>query len=242
MISPVVYTSDESSNIDNFRSLPKDEKKGYWDNTHDGVMSNLKEKIKRHYLDVQDYTCPYCRQRIVVEHLGSWDAEHIIPKETHPDFMFEAENLCVSCKDCNKEKLNKNVLTRKNPRIFPRNSTAYLISHPHFDDYSSNISIVGLGCFYLPKNKKGIKTVEICGLLRFLYKLAGYVCGSKEVDDLIGDLYAELRTTNDLQHRHFLLTAISEIALNGAKQLMQQALDGRLKARVSIPNQEAVTR
>lgn len=233
MISAVVYTADEQSKIKQFKLLPDNEKKGYWDNTHDGELSSLKEKIKKHYLEVQDYTCPYCRQRIVVDHLGSWDAEHIIPKDPHPNFMFEAENLCIACKDCNQEKLNKNILVDKDRKRFPKRDKDYLISHPHFDNYDNNIKIVGLGCFYLPKNKKGRKTVEICGLLRFLYKLAGYDCGSKEIDDLIGDLYAELKMADDRQQRHFLLTAISEIALGGAKRMMQEALEGRLKRTVS---------
>ena len=235
MISPVVYESDEKSKIEQFKLLREDEKKGYWDNTHDGDLSSLKEKIKRHYLGVQNHTCPYCRQRIVVEHLGAWDAEHIIPKDSHPNFMFEAENLCVACKDCNQEKLNKNVLVNKDRKTFPKLNTDYLISHPHFDNYVNDIKVIGIGCFYLPKNEKGRKTVEICGLLRFLYTLAGSGCGSKEVDDLIGNLYAELRTTDDLQQRHFLLSAIAEIALDGAKQLMQQHLEGCLKRTVSIP-------
>lgn len=234
MISPITYSADEQAKIDSFKNLPPDAKKTYWDNTHDGILSNLKERIKSHYIETQDYTCPYCKQRIVVKHKATWDAEHIIPKDTHPNFMFEAENLCIACKDCNQEKWNKNVLVNKDRKTFPDDKTDYLIIHPHFDDYNTNIKIIGLGCFYLPKTDKGRKTVEICGLLRFLYKLADYDGGSTELDCLIGDLYLELRETNDAQQRYALLKMISDIALNGAKILIEKMTEERLKSKTSV--------
>jgi 5-methylcytosine-specific restriction endonuclease McrA len=233
MISAISYTQEEQEKINKFKLLPDEEMRGHWENTHDGELSDLKERIKGYYLKVQDYTCPYCRQRIEVKNKAAWDAEHIIPKDSHPRFMFDAENLCIACKDCNLAKLNQNVLVDKNRKTFPRDSKSYLISHPHFDDYETDIKIIALAAFYLPKSDKGRKTVEICGLLRFLYKFADYDCASKDVDERIGALSAELMEAKDGMQRHFLLSAISTIALDGARAQMEQAMAQRFEHSAS---------
>lgn len=230
MISAIIYTSGDQVKINEFKALSEDLKKGYWDNTHDGELSSLKEGIKSHYLKAQNYTCPYCRQRVEVNNKAAWDAEHIIPKDLHPQFMFEPQNLCIACKDCNQEKQNKNVLINKGRKTFPTSDTDYLISHPHFDEYEKNIKIIALASFYLPINEKGRKTVEICGLLRFLYKFADYDCGSKDVDEKINALCTELMASNDGQQRHFLMTAISKITHDGATMQMELAMEKRFKS------------
>jgi hypothetical protein len=190
-------------------------------------LGELKERIKNHYLSAQDYTCPYCRQRVEVKHLAAWDAEHIIPMYTHPRFMFEAQNLCIACKDCNRSKWNKNVLVNESRKTFPISKEDYLISHPHFDDYETDIKIIAVAAFYLPKTDKGRRTVEICGLLRFLYKFADYDCASVDVDEKIGALYTELMEAKDPAQRHFLLLAISAVASDGAKAQMERAMAKR---------------
>jgi len=227
MIVAIKYTAEEKKKIDAFEALPDEEVKGYWEKTHDGELSELKERIKSHYLEAQNYTCPYCRQRIEVNHKAAWDAEHIIPKDTHPRFMFEAKNLCISCKDCNQSKWNQNVLVNERRKTFPDFNGDYLISHPHFDDYEADIKIIALAAFYLPKTEKGRKTVEICGLLRFLYKFADYDCTSDDVDKKIGALYSELMEAKDPAQRHFLLLAIAAVANDGAKKQMEQAMAKR---------------
>jgi 5-methylcytosine-specific restriction endonuclease McrA len=232
MISEITYTEDEKSQINAFNKLPQESKIGYWENTHNGPLTKLKERIKNHYLHAQDYTCPYCRQRIVVEHNGAWDAEHVIPKDKYPEFMFEAKNLCIACKDCNGEKWNDDVLRNKGRTTFPTKDTDYLISHPHFDNYENNIKVIVLGLFYLPKNDKGRKTVEVCGLLRFLYQLAGYKSGSKDVDKLMQELTSELISSNDGQQRLYLLFLIEKVAKDGAEKIMDQNITARLSSSV----------
>ena len=121
MIPAVIYSgSNLAPKVNTYNSLPRSEQlASYWDKTHDDELSDLKESIKDHYIKAQDYTCPYCKQRMEVEHKATWDAEHIIPKATHPNFMFAAQNLCVSCKDCNGAKGNKNVLKNPERVTFP---------------------------------------------------------------------------------------------------------------------------
>ncbi|MBP2304746.1 HNH endonuclease [Azospirillum melinis] len=225
MIIAIVYTEEEKEAIRKFKELSDDEVAGYWKHTHEGKMSFIKERIKSHYIISQDYTCPYCRQRIQVDHKATWDAEHIIPKDTHPRFMFEAQNLCVSCKDCNQEKLNKNVLKDDKKKKFPNESEEYIFNHPHFDDYDENIKIISLAGFYLPRTDKGRKTVEICGLLRFLYKFSNYEWGPSDVAPRIRALNDELMATNNGREQGFLLAAISEIAQGGVKKLIEKEME-----------------
>lgn len=223
MIVEMAYNSEESAEIAAFELLTDIEKTGYWEKTHDGPLSGLKARIKDHYLVAQNYTCPYCRQKIVVKNNASWDAEHIIPKDIYPSFMFEAQNLCIACKDCNMAKSNKNVLVNKDRKTFPAKNTDYLISHPHFDDYETNIKIISVAGFYFPKNEKGRQTVEICGLLRFLFKLANYECGTKDIDDQIDKLSTALMETKDGNVRHLLLSLLAKIASEGASLQEEQA-------------------
>ncbi|EKY3267942.1 HNH endonuclease, partial [Cronobacter sakazakii] len=105
----VSYNAPYDAFISTFKSLTAEEKENYWDMKGNKDLDAIKKHIKDYYLIVQDYKCPYCQQKIIVTHNGAWDTEHIIPKDTHPDFMFEPQNLCVSCKDCNGEKSNKNI-------------------------------------------------------------------------------------------------------------------------------------
>lgn len=220
MIDAYAYTEEDNASLETFKALSDIEKKGFWDNTHGGesALTRLKGRIKDHYVLAQDYTCPYCQQRNEVTHLGVWDAEHIIPKDTHPQFMFEAQNLCVSCKDCNGEKLSQNILKNPGRKTFPTASDDYLISHPHFDIYHDHIKIISAAGYYLPRTDKGRKTVEICGLLRFLYKFAGQgELGSAEIAKELGELHSELLVTKDIQRQHAILSLIAEIAEAGAK-------------------------
>lgn len=218
--APVQYKENIKAKIDEFNSLKADEKIGaYWEKTGDAALSDVKKHIKDYYINVQDHICPYCRQQIVVDHNGAWDAEHIIPKDVHPNFMFEPENLCVSCKDCNGEKSNKNVL--KNPRYkhkkLPRSPDAYIICHPHFDNYEKEIRVVNNPLFFIPKSEKGRKTIEICGLLRFMYKVSAYGDVPKDIADEIGELQSALADAPDAGEQTLILTVIREKCDEGIK-------------------------
>lgn len=129
----------------------------------------IKKVIKDHYLKVQNYTCCFCRQRTVVKHNRGWDTEHIISRSSNPKFMFYPQNLCVTCIDCNVEKSSKNVLvSTKKITKFPARSSAYLIVHPHFDNYDDHIRVVVAGQLYEWITPKGRETLHIYGLDRFL--------------------------------------------------------------------------
>lgn len=89
----------------------------------------------------------------------------------------EPSNLCVSCKDCNSEKGNKNVLINKGRKTLPTKSTDYCISHPNFDVYKDNIRIIKLCGYYLPLTDKGeqqLKFVDSFDLLMSMLTMAIY--------------------------------------------------------------------
>jgi 5-methylcytosine-specific restriction endonuclease McrA len=162
--APVEYVEEKiKAKVDGYNLLKETEKSGkYWDQPDDAALAAVKKHIKDYYIGVQDGKCPYCRQQMLVKHNGAWDAEHIIPKDLHPRFLFDPENLCVSCKDCNGEKSNKNVLKNSNykPKKLPRNKDAYIICHPHFDTYEDEVKVVMNPLFHIPKSEKGRKTIE----------------------------------------------------------------------------------
>ncbi|GAA3918312.1 hypothetical protein [Litoribacillus peritrichatus] len=163
-MNEVLFSGKELELVNDFKDL-KDKRSVSWG---DDKFSILRKQIKDHYLVEQNYTCCFCRQRIVVKSNRAWDAEHIISKSTHPDFMFEPRNLCISCPDCNNEKSDKQVLDRDNRVRFPENSRAYKIVHPHFDKYEEHLNVIVEGKLYKWKTPKGRNTIRIYGLDRFL--------------------------------------------------------------------------
>lgn len=223
---PVAYCGKIKEKVDSFNDLPISEKSGsYWDKTDDGELRDVKKYIKDHYIAVQDYICPYCLQRNVVEHNGAWDAEHIIPKDSHPQFMFHEKNLCVSCKDCNGEKLNKNILKNPRRKTFPTESEDYLIVHPHIDEYGRHIRVIKEAELYLPKDEKGRNTVEICGLLRFVLKFANYGEVSLDLKKRMLALNGALVSTSDPLEENIILSLIELLAKEGREDSVEKYKD-----------------
>ena len=229
-LEPVAYSKSSAQFVEIYNAKKLSDKSGAdWDDKTNPLLIELKREIKNHYLKAQDYTCAYCQQKIIVDHNGAWDTEHIAPRESYPSFMFVPENLCVSCKDCNGAKSNKPVLANRSRRTFPRHSKDYTICHPHFDIYSKHIRVIGEAVLYLPRTKKGQALIEMCGLLRFVYGFADY-----EISDLnFGTKVVALGTELQNAQSAFEQIAIAQIlktmldeGLRGAalKQLKQMEL------------------
>lgn len=163
-MNEVNYEGKEKSLIDEFKAL-RDKSSANWS---DEKYSSVRKIIKDHYLKEQNYTCCFCKQKFYVKSNRVWDAEHIISKIAHPEFMFEPKNLCISCPDCNNEKRDKSVLDRENIVRFPTSSSAYKIVHPHFDKYEDHLNVLVVGKLYEWKTKKGLFTYRIYGLDRFM--------------------------------------------------------------------------
>lgn len=104
-------------------------------------------------------------KQILATHGRVWDIEHVISRDENLKFMFEPQNLAVSCIECNGAKRATRVTIRDYVR-FPRRSQNYLIVHPHFDEYFEHIDIVGDNT-YQALSKKGKFTIYHCDLFRY---------------------------------------------------------------------------
>lgn len=218
----VSYDAHHIVFVNAFKKLSIDIKKTYWDTKGNKELDEIKKHIKDYYLLAQDYRCPYCHQKITVVHNGAWDTEHIIPKDTHPDFMFDPQNLCISCKDCNGEKSNKNVLTNKKAVRLPKKSKNYTIIHPHFDNFEEHIKIIDDTLYFLPKTDKGRKTIEVCGLLRFVYKYSNYENVDLAIKQGISKFTQALLETSDPAEEQIYLSFIEDLTKRG-KELSKAA-------------------
>ena len=152
-------------------------------------IKSIRAKIKRHLLEKQDYTCCYCRQRRYDAHSATWDIDHIAPKSRNPHFLFEINNLALSCKECNISKSENETLKYKRKK-YPSNGAPFKIVHPHYDNYTDHIEIFELGktVLYRVKNKdKGRATYSMCNLVRFDYEYGGWKdFGGELVSSVLG--------------------------------------------------------
>lgn len=140
----------------------------YWNNKGEdaALIAAFRAEVKRHYYFGQLRMCCYC-SKTLDEHQATFDAEHILDKDTYPQFMFEPENLAAACKTCNGAKSNKRVLHDVAPvAAIPAESASYVIVHPHLDDWEVHLAYDGIGRV-IPKESdspKGRMTIQICGI------------------------------------------------------------------------------
>lgn len=127
-------------------------------------VADIKVKIKKHYRDLYEIeACCYCRRDFRDEHNIVIDIEHVLPKSRYAEFIFEMDNLNISCKRCNmKIKREKhdfvvNVATiRNNFKI----SQQYKFIHPNFDVYADNLDHLNItinNSKLVKFNKKSLK-------------------------------------------------------------------------------------
>lgn len=159
----VTYSGKIEALVDAYNALKSSEKKAdYWEHAD---TSTARTHIKKHYIRIQKYRCCYCRQKTTSANSRQWDTDHIISRSESPAFMFHPQNLAVSCPDCNISKNRKAVSKSKATKRFPASSNSYVIVHPHFDEYEDHI--LHKKYIYIPKTKKGKKTITACDLLRY---------------------------------------------------------------------------
>ncbi|PTP02622.1 hypothetical protein CWN85_08500 [Vibrio splendidus] len=167
----------------------------------DESVTDLRSRIKKHYIFEQKQTCAYCKVDLHTDNGMVWDTEHIIDKDSSPQWTFEPLNLCVSCKPCNIAKWKRTVTKSDSYKYFPKKSANYRIVHAHFDNYEDHIEVGVPGVTYRYKSEKGRATIEICGLLRY-HELGG----RKDIDPT---LQAVLNYAGDRQTPEALEAALS---------------------------------
>lgn len=109
------------------------------------TLSDLRTRLRAEVIRSQGSACAYCRRRIS-EELGLHDLDHILPKgiALYARFTYERMNLVASCKRCNRNKLDSDVLKNRPlaaDASYPLGSDDYLWVHPYIHRYSSHIRI-----------------------------------------------------------------------------------------------------
>jgi hypothetical protein len=109
--------------------------------------------------------CCYCSFELQ-SHQWTFDAEHILDKDTYPEYMFELANIAAACKLCNGAKSNKSI-SSSGDRFYEISyqSHDYSIVHPHLDEWHVHLTIDGIGRIWPVQNSaKGARTIEVCGI------------------------------------------------------------------------------
>lgn len=138
---------------------------------NDAELDQTRKEIKQHYIAEQHHLCCYCGLPDPAIHGLDWDVEHVAPRNRYPQFMFTPENLAVVCRECNGHKSSKEVLVDPSVSVYPSTGDAFLIVHPHFDDWAKHILRDHLA--YAAFTPKGEWTIKECNLNRFAGRSIG---------------------------------------------------------------------
>jgi len=138
-------------------------------------LEPVRATIREYYRREQRGICAYCRGPVSIRGALNCHLEHIAPKSKYLDFMFDPKNLCVICADCNTIKRDQEALAQEPETVldigkprkrYPRTTSAFLIVHPHFDQWDDHIQKVGK--YFVDKTPKGHFTIGACVLNRHL--------------------------------------------------------------------------
>lgn len=139
----------------------------YWNSQGDDadLIKGFRNEVKTHYYYRQLRMCCYCSKEFD-KHQATYDAEHILDKDTYPQFMFEFTNLANSCKACNGAKGGKPALISEDvPAAVPGESGAYSIVHPHLDEWDDHLKFDPVGRIVAKDGStKGDQTIRVCGI------------------------------------------------------------------------------
>ncbi|WP_431610680.1 HNH endonuclease [Chryseobacterium sp. 'Rf worker isolate 10'] len=114
----------------------------------DEIVSKIKAKLEK----IQGPYCIYCG--LHEKHCGPLEREHIAPKgyKSHPQFMFEPQNLALACHHCNFDlKKEYDTINKINTNY---SKCTFNIIHPYFDNINSHISFVSKEGMVLIKSKR----------------------------------------------------------------------------------------
>lgn len=180
----------------------------------DDDLADVRIEIRDFYRIEQKGICCYCRKEVSLKSALNCHVEHIVPKMLHEDYMFTPTNLCVVCADCNEIKRNQETLgeipeTMKNAsgrKQYPRSSGAFLIVHPHYDNWDEHI--LNFNDLYVDKSEKGHFTIGACKLNRKLHKFGWEE--SVLTDDDINKLMTDFLCETDTMKRMRILNKIKQ--------------------------------
>lgn len=186
------------------------------DSWADKSLKSLRTRAKKHYVAEQQNRCCYCAQQWLTEHGRVWDLEHVVPRKTRPDFMFEPRNLAAACPDCNNAKSSDETLIDPRITLYPTSSGAFAVIHPHFDRWEDHINRNGL--VYRPITDKGTWTVKHCKLGRFAVKYLDPTDETDPFDERFESAVADL-TSDSVTAQAALSKLLAYLAAGPAAQL-----------------------
>jgi len=174
-----------------------------WD---DDSLAPVKKKIKEHYKKKVGGCC-YCRKPFVNEFNMVIDIEHVLPKSSFSEFMFELFNLNISCKRCNmriKQERTDFLVDPQTIRANAQRSDQYRLIHPNLDEYTPNMGLLEVGV----DGKRFVKYNAKTDKGKYTYSFF-------ELDKL------EVETLNELQG---IDSAQTELSAAMAPAIIQEAL------------------
>jgi hypothetical protein len=144
------------------------EKSDFWNKHPDEikpVLAKFKYEVKNYYLFAQGRRCCYCSFELPNDH-AVFDAEHILDKSKHKNFMFELNNLAAACKPCNRGKSHTSPLIGAEiPTEVPSQSENYKIVHPHLDEWTDHLEFDDLNRIRAKGGSvKGQNTISLCNI------------------------------------------------------------------------------
>lgn len=134
-------------------------------------LAEVRTRLRELLLKSQHYSCAYCRRRISVE-LGHHEIDHILPKglPIYARFTYERINLVATCKRCNRNKGDHNILiaTLAATESYPKGIDDYLWVHPYLHKYFDHLRILEGMLFEAkgdPKqHARGAAVIDTCKL------------------------------------------------------------------------------
>lgn len=164
--NPYQPTDEEKQAISelNVKGLVPDD----WNSGKNGITT-FKDHLREYMYYEQNCRCAYCRIELPIA-CCFLQREHIVPKNPHPQWMFEPRNLCFTCDRCNNYKNDIEVLSNPAAAVYPTDSKDFLIINPFIDKYSEHIELKE-GILYVGKTPKGKFTIKTCHLYNLEFAL-----------------------------------------------------------------------
>lgn len=154
--NPIVYNAQEQSIIATVMASAPDGAKRW----NDSRTKAIKHRISVSCLREQNCRCAYCECYL---RKGSAPIEHISPKSSTPEFVYEPNNLVVSCTSC-----NSTAIKGEKPTIYgdvdsDYSHNTFIIVHPRLDNPDDHIVFLNSEriVFDFKKcNPKGLFTID----------------------------------------------------------------------------------
>jgi 5-methylcytosine-specific restriction endonuclease McrA len=188
-----------------------------WDSKKQGIR-NFKKNIRIYLEAKQKERCAYCRQYLQASGKGE-HLDHIIAKDTKPQWMFTSINLVLSCSGCNIPKNAALVLNSPYNRRtvnYPDISTAFKIFNPYYDQWSDHFLIDDEVFIQAKPKSKGDFTISTCQLFREQVVINNIrelrMSKSKSKKKIAHRIYKSVKGTEEYQELENVLDQITRTA------------------------------